>query len=230
MTWYAAPAPRRRLPAWAKLVLGLVVAAVLGCVLFVAAVAVSLSGGLDDVLDLRKPSEDSREVQRARERAADGADALRDELLAVVPLGDTGVRVARDDCSVGQHNWKIDDPYDLDCSLARTSVHTTAGDPVAEAGAVLDRLLQGWEREATSPTGAAWTRGTAGTPGSQRVSVTLVDPGPLSPSDLGAGYAAADEPSGTTRDGRPYAPERLRADHPGRQLVLVTVSEQYFYE
>ncbi len=75
------------------------------------------------------PDEDDPQVVAARETAAARltADA---ELLAVAvltpSLGPEAARVGRGQvlppCAVGQHNWKIDDDYDLACDLQRIEV------------------------------------------------------------------------------------------------------------
>lgn len=213
MTWYAAAAPRRRVPFWAKAVLAVIAVACLGAVLFVAAVIVSFSGGLDDVLDVRKPTRDSGHVVKARTAAVAALPARLAEVTGGVP-GATGVQLPDDGCSVGQHNWKIDDSFDLDCVASLTEVWQGGGaesGPVdAEAAAVAAAVgaqLDGRWSPAPNRYGdtARWTTGPEETADVLEVVVTPLEPGsPLGRQALAAG-----------------------ARYP---LVLVRVSERYVYE
>lgn len=243
-TWTAPTAaprpPRRRWPVWAKVLLTFALVVVTGLALFVGAIVVSFSGGLDDVLDVRKPSQDSRSVGKARSQATARVEPLHAVVTAGFGATDTGVRVSKDDCQTGQHNWKIDDPYDLDCVLSRGSVYvlpyeTGATDDAALAAA-LDESLQGWTPQDAyvDQDHRRWTRGgpADGAAGVQEVTITVEDGlvvGGLRPYEVGGGYTEPGEPTGITRDGRPYNVQDLRNDYPGR-LVVVTTSERYFYE
>ena len=88
------------------------VAAVIGG--FVLWLAASLSGGLDNLLDLSHPTADSREVRAAAASARPRNEALLQQLLPRTPYA----TAVGDDCATGQHNWMVDDPYDLHCHLS----------------------------------------------------------------------------------------------------------------
>lgn len=109
------PVPRpSRLRPWVRLVLwtvGLVATLLAASVLYLFA---SLSGGLDDLLDLSTPQAGDREVVQAQERTLEG---LRDDVsaLPVVPAA----TATGEQCQVGQHDWKIDDDFDLACTALR---------------------------------------------------------------------------------------------------------------
>jgi hypothetical protein len=218
-TSYAVP-PRSRLPWWAKALITAVVVTALAFALFVAAVVVSFSGGLDDVLDVRNPSPDSGSVRTARAEAVPRVAELASDLADGAPLADSGIRVERDECETGQHNWKVDDDFDLRCT-ASTAVVLSGNDVAAVRDAVAARLAD-WDRADGYDADARWTRGGDPRTGEGReVTVALVEPGPagLLPYQLGA-Y----DGRGITKDGERYDP----TGDPG-WYVLVTVSEQYFY-
>ena len=218
-TWYAVP-PRTRLPWWAKALIGLVTTAVLGSALFVAAVVVSFSGGLDDVLDFRNPSPDSGSVRTARAEAVPRVAELANDLTDGAPLADSGIRVQRDVCQTGQHNWKVDDDFDLRCT-ASMGVVLSGSDASAVREAVAARLGD-WDRADAYDADGRWTQGGDPRTGEGReVTVALVEPRPggLLPYQLGA-Y----DGRGITKDGKRYDPTG-----DGGWYVLVTVTEQYFY-
>lgn len=228
-TWYTVP-PRRRLPVWATVLLGAALAAALGCVLWVGALVVAFSGGLDDVLDVRKPTEDSRSVVKARERAAREVPARHEEVTAALPAS-TGVQVSEDGCRVGQHNWKVDHDYDLDCVLSAGEVYALSS--ASDVGVLEGRLaavLAEWDSGPPSSYGVRrqWTSGGSadGEAGVTQVTLHVLGDGPVAPYQLGVG--TGDGRDAVTRDGRPYPLELLRAEHPG-VLVVVTTSERYFY-
>lgn len=212
-TWYAAAAPRRRLPFWAKAVLTVTAVACLGAALFVAAVVVSLSGGLDDALDVRKPTRDSAHVVEARTAAEAALPARWEEVTRGVP-GATGITLTDGGCTEGQHNWKIDDSFDLDCVASLAEVVQgpgSASGPVdagatAVATAVGERLDDRFSPALTSfGDTARWTTGPEETAGVLEVVVTPLEPGsPLGRRALAAGASVP--------------------------LVLVRVSERYAYE
>jgi hypothetical protein len=229
-TWYETP-PRRKLPTWAKVLITLVLVCVVGLALFVAAVVVSLSGGLDDVLDVGKPTEDSRKVEKARDRAVPTVERQHAAVVRGLPGEDTGIRVSDDACDQGQHNWKVDDDYDLDCVLSRgTVLHVQGPLGAGDLTAAVAARLTGWVQEQPSYDLRArprWTFGGAadGQAGVLEVALLEVPPGEVSFYDLGSSA----DPSTVTRDGRPYALDRVRQDFPGT-LVVVRTSERYFYE
>lgn len=76
-----------------------------------------------------RPEEGDPEVVAAREVASRALTADTDRLTVAVvapALGPAAERVGRGEvhppCSVGQHNWKIDDDFDLACDLYRVEV------------------------------------------------------------------------------------------------------------
>jgi hypothetical protein len=81
-----------------------------------AALYASVSGGWDDAFRPKK-TESSREVRAARERALPRVDEYTNGLP-----GGFGEPVS--ECDQGQHNWKIDDDYDVSCVLRTTAVVT----------------------------------------------------------------------------------------------------------
>ncbi len=241
-TWTAPTAPprtpRRRWPLWVKVLVTFVVVVVTGMALFVGAVVVSLSGGLDDVLDVSNPSKDSRSVVKARGKAATRLDPLHVAVTSGLGASDTRVRVSRDECQIGEHNWKIDDPYDLDCVLARGSVYvvplnTDHDALVADVERALEQQRASWTPQDSygHPNDRRWTRG--GNPeagaATQEVTITVIGANDgVQSYELRGGYDDNGNPEGITRDGEPYGVEALRNEHPG-SLVVVTTSERYFY-
>ncbi|MFP5218439.1 MAG: hypothetical protein ACLGIG_01700 [Actinomycetes bacterium] len=150
-TAWPPPAPPRRPRRWLRILLlallttGVVVAAGL---LWLAAV---LSGGIDDLLSFSRPSVDDARVVEARERTRAGLDEERAALVddVVEPVLGTSAVVATGaggHCEVGQHNWKVDDPFDLSCEELSAAV--VVGDERAfreQVLAVHDRLAAaGW--------------------------------------------------------------------------------------
>lgn len=136
-----------------------VVALILG--LMLATLAVQLSGGWDDVLDLSQPMPEDAEVLAAREATAERVVQDLQGIAAevAVPVLAAG-RVAReaggpadpvadepDGCVVGQHNWKVDDAFDLLCDEAASTVLAAQDAAVPDQLLALDAALQaqGWE-------------------------------------------------------------------------------------
>lgn len=107
-------------------IVGVVVLLATGFVLFVVA---SMSGGFDELVPRRRPKETSAEVVRARAKAEQATPAA---LTAIVDgpvqqaLGgaqrSVGAPANESRCETGQHNWMIDDDYDLRCIMRTTSV------------------------------------------------------------------------------------------------------------
>ena len=212
-TWYAAAAPRRRVPFWAKAVLTVVAVACLAAALFVGAVVVSFSGGLDDVLDVRKPTRDSEHVVRAGEASVAALPGRLSSVTAGLP-GATGITFADGGCTEGQHNWKIDDSFDIDCTASLGEVVAAPGrdtDAVggrvsAVAAAVGAGLDNRWApAEVGYGDEARWTTGPEETAGVLEVVVRELTPGsPLAERAVAAG-----------------------ARYP---LVVVQVTERYAFE
>ena len=151
-----APPSRRRLPTWAKVLLwfaGIGTALVVALLLFFFAM---MSGGLDNLLDFSQPSATDANVEAARDEAVPVADnllrgALDGPVRAALPVTPLASAVETS-CFAGQHNWKIDDPYDLTCRLSRVeavgagTLATFRDDMVALDEAL---LAAGWEGEST---------------------------------------------------------------------------------
>jgi hypothetical protein len=75
------------------------------------------------------PSPPAHEVQRSAQAAASTTTSRIDKTLS--RLDTVGERVGRsvlDSCRTGQHNWKIDDPYDVICSVTVTHAYRVTGD------------------------------------------------------------------------------------------------------
>ena len=145
---YAAPnGEPGRMPRWLRWgwgAAGIIGAIVLAFMLWIAA---AMSGGLDDLLDMSSPAPEDGDVRRARERAIASAAAEVRAVEAHLVAAGAGAIVGRgagEECHVGQHNWKIDDSYDLRCT-AREVLACTAGDPQS-LRTVLHGLLvaNGW--------------------------------------------------------------------------------------
>lgn len=109
-------------------VVRVVLAALLGFVLIVGfgvlLLWVDLSGGWDDAFRFDRPEEGDPEVVEAQEAVqgpfVESSRARTDEV--VVPSLGVGVMargsgVVRPRCLVGQHNYKVDDDFDLNCEL-----------------------------------------------------------------------------------------------------------------
>jgi hypothetical protein len=134
------PVLRRR---WVRVLLwttGAVAAVVLALFLWFAAM---LSGGWDDLLSPGGPSESDVEVVAAGEQAL--------EELAREPLPVPGVSAvaAQQECQVGEHNWKIDDDFDLSCVATRTTLSSGQVPAFREQALALHERLaaDGWTIE-----------------------------------------------------------------------------------
>lgn len=123
--------PRRWLGRWWPLVLTLVLAPFVALAVWAALVVVAFSGGVDELFRGDPPREDDPEVVAARQQAsvdlAADTDAVADgTALPALPAGAArlGGGEVHPECWEGQHNWKIDDDYDLICHLERIEVFT----------------------------------------------------------------------------------------------------------
>jgi hypothetical protein len=224
---------------------------VLLLVAFVAALAVQLSGGVDELFDRTHPTQDDPEVVAARADARRQLDAQLARLSEQVVLPAVpGSRVAQSsgdidpgftgagrgsDCAVGQHNWKVDDPFDLACVEVRHAVVASPATDVAATLAALDRALQadGWRPEAGAGLAAAIEDLPALAPtspgGGTRDPGT--DPTPFTPADLPrAWYRSQDGRSALVLSFDDFefdtgrAPPPLDADEFGILLELSTQS------
>jgi len=119
--------PARRLRWWQALLLGLAALAALFAVL--AALVLASLFGVFESLGGDPPREGDPEVVAARQ---DSAAALQQEVAlvtesAVLPALPPGSALLAEvevtpPCQEGQHNWKIDDDFDLACSQSRREV------------------------------------------------------------------------------------------------------------
>ena len=80
------------------------------------------------MLDPTHPQETDSEVVAARGAGVQRADAEFERVLGLIMTTLAGAEVVRQPptrstsvCSLGQHNWKRDDPYDLACSELRSA-------------------------------------------------------------------------------------------------------------
>jgi hypothetical protein len=110
-----------RVPRWAKITLG-----VLGVVLVVAGAAAAwfvsmLLGGIDDLVTGGRVQADDARVVAAREGAERDLGAELAELLRGTS-GGTLARTSVSRCVPGQHNWKVNDDYDLYCGQGEAVV------------------------------------------------------------------------------------------------------------
>jgi hypothetical protein len=145
----------RRALLWA---LGVGLAVLLVGAALLATLAAQINGGWDEVFDRTHPTEDDPEVVAARAAAAARLDAETGRVVdtVVLPALDGG-RVTQpaatggdavDDpalgsrCEVGQHNWKIDDPFDLACVEVRRAVVAGSDADVRAQLTSLDEALR----------------------------------------------------------------------------------------
>ncbi|MEO7745737.1 MAG: hypothetical protein ABIV05_05865 [Actinomycetota bacterium] len=141
-----APPARRRLPTWAKWLIGVTVVVVVIPLALLAALAWSFSGGWDGIRP--QPQAGDRRVVRARERAAAPLDRLTASTLPVVG-GAELVRARTDECREGQNNWKIHDGYKLRCELTDVVVRTASEADVSTVAARVDAALRASGRQPT---------------------------------------------------------------------------------
>ena len=146
---------------WVLGVLGAIFLVIVG---ILVTFAVQLSGGWDDVLDRTHPRPGDPEVVAAREVAAAEVDAevvrVIDEVVtptlsggrvaqapevgtAMAPLPNADVQpdAQGSSCIVGQHNWKIDDGFDLACTEIRGGVVAAQQQPFVDDMLALDAAL-----------------------------------------------------------------------------------------
>lgn len=135
----SAPPARRRLPTWAKWLIGVTTVAVLVPLALLAVLAWSFSGGWDGIRP--QPQAGDRRVVRARERAAAPLDRATRATLPVVG-GAELVRARTDECREGQNNWKIHDGYKLRCELTDVVVVTAPDPGVPDASTRVDAALR----------------------------------------------------------------------------------------
>jgi hypothetical protein len=210
------PSPPRRRWRWWHTLLLLAVAPVVLFALWIGLVIVSLSGGFDDLFAGDPPRQGGPEVVAARNEAARelAADSARLTAAVVVPaLGAAAAPVGRGEvtpsCQEGQHNWKIDDDFDLACDLDRVEVVAVAQRGAFHADMVaLDAALRadGWTSDLF---------------GMHRVLVDYWDPyGTTTPPQPGARPSMPNYPAGYTMDDLPSARYTKTADGQTRTLVV----------
>ncbi len=241
--------PRRRLPRWALVLLGVLGAVVLLLVAFVVWFVAMLSGGLDDLFGGSGPSPDDPQVVEARDEAEASAEAALSEVRATVGGPELLALAGTERCDEGQHNWKIDDPYDLSCSLRIVNIVTGGElDGFREDMTALDAALvaDGWEpgwstmdevltgywdrREEALDNNPGWTYparmpSTTYARDDLTLSVSWVEP----TADSAGGLEYDDDIIWTTPEGRSLGvaavPGLVDAGHYG---VALGVSETYF--
>lgn len=117
----------------AKIAGGVLGGIALAVVVFFVVMYASVSGGWDDAFRPKKSASDE-DVREAREKA-EPAHAQRVEALTAAIRAEFGKSFrsaeadrARSECQEGQHNWKIDDEYDVRCELVtEIALHVRAG-------------------------------------------------------------------------------------------------------
>ena len=179
----AAPAPPR-IPRWTKVTLVVLAAVLVPCGAVVMWLVISLTGGFDDFVDRYEPLPDDPHVVEAREH---GEAHVAAELDGVVPAASAALgggsrlgQAAGDECVTGQHNWKIDNDYDLYCTHGSGVVLQGDLDRFREHALALHATLEqdGWVA------GTGGTGGIAGVVGEYwDARAALADPG-YSPADL----------------------------------------------
>ncbi len=132
---------RRRVVLW---VVGVLVALLVALGVFVLWLVAAVSGGLDDVFSGGGPAAEDAQVVAAGERAADsletGGRRLGGRVAAPALAAGSAVvgsAASSPDCRTGQHNFKIDDDFDLVCHRShRTVVAVPQSVPLAAPGSV----------------------------------------------------------------------------------------------
>lgn len=134
-----------------------VAAAFVGVALFLAAAMyASISGGWDDAFRPKKSETDS-DVREARAKAEPEQVQRTEQLMASVraalgpALRNADEGEPRSECHEGQHNWKIDDEYDVRCEyVTKVAVRLRAGG-ASRRVALHQRLVRdGWSVEGGS--------------------------------------------------------------------------------
>lgn len=247
---------RRRLPAWAKVILwagGTAAGLTLMVVLWLAAM---FSGGLDDLLDRPGPfAEDARVVAAHDEAAATNSESVAAAVEVVSGAVDPGTGLASattSSCTQGQHNWKTDDGYDLACTLSGAALlqagtsESFRDDMLALDGRLLDA---GWTAQdaqgMTALLDEYWADRAGILDANRDVTYPAHMPGPgyvrggewlaVSWAQPGAGglggYEYAGETRWTAADGRVLdgdaTPDLLA---PGTYGVVLVVGREYFRE
>lgn len=133
------PLARRRLPTWAKWLIGVTVVLVVVPLILLAALAWSFSGGWDGIRP--QPHAGDRPVVRARERAGAPLDRLTSSMLPVVG-GAELVRARTDECREGENNWKRHDGFKLRCELTDVVVVMAPEPGVPDAATRVDAALR----------------------------------------------------------------------------------------
>jgi hypothetical protein len=232
-------------------------------VLVVAAGAVAMfllvTAVLAEVLLLRvladlgpdRPQPDDAQVVAARDAAASRLTADADRLTAavVIPaLGPAAQRVGRGQveppCAVGQHNWKIDDDFDLACDLSRVEVvaaprrETFTADMQALDEALraegwtpspvgtMAEELQDFEGDVLALSGSSYTRTVAGSERTLAIRWTAYGASPDSVS-----YYADDPEHAELRTAggeRAHVSYLLEAIPPDGYAVVATEGVEYF--
>lgn len=100
----------------------------------------SLAGGLILACTLLACGADPTAQEVQDTHRAEARDAQQESAAALAPLDGAGEQLAeavRDSCVTGQHNWKVDDPYDVLCTLqVHRAYHVTGSDFRAAADTV----------------------------------------------------------------------------------------------
>lgn len=228
---------------WKYVVLAVVVLPISAMLLFVGWVYVSFAGGLDDVLDFDHPERTDPEVVAAERRAqASDLPKASAEVQSAIGEGAPGASVvgagaAGAMCEVGQHNFKIDDDFDLSCTATLMNVVAA---PLAEEGDTAPRVdaalrSDGWVPVPRRPAGggSTVTQGQDQAPyrytrteGGQtwRLVVDEADMSPLTYELRGSGRRDLRDSKG-----RPVSVEELVADAPrDGYAVVVGISVEYF--
>lgn len=110
-------------------VISAVVATVMAAVVMTLALAlwiwITVSGGVDDAFRWDRPTEGDAEVVAAREAAVERQEVEGDAQL-VTPVVEAlgaqaawvGSKLVVPPCEVGEHDWKVDDDFDLACQTS----------------------------------------------------------------------------------------------------------------
>lgn len=204
--------PRSRFPRWAKVVCALLALVLVPTGAALAWLVLAFSGGIDELLSGRVDADDERVVQ-AREAAA---AALDDDVASLPVGGPVLARTTGDDCQAGQHNWKIDDDFDLHCTAGRAVVVAAGADRAVDEPAL---LADGWAVDSTTAPVSYVRDGS-------RLLVQEVVPATY----LSIGYPLYDSPWESV-DGRTVASEDVAAVVPqGTPGTVLVVSTEYFRE
>jgi hypothetical protein len=144
------PRPVARFPTWAKITVALVGTIVAAVTVAGVALSASLNGGLGHAFH-RTPDPRAKDVSEARAAARPRTQASSDHVIlrvrSALPHAQPAASGGKDYCTFGQHNYKRNDPYDMQCVQDRDTALTFDSATFGTAALAMHRALlaDGWE-------------------------------------------------------------------------------------